>query len=241
MKEAWKIGELAELAGLTVRTLRHYDQIGLFSPSRHTETGHRQYTKEDMERLQPILSLKQLGLSLKEIQATLSHDRKDSAVSIIQAQIDQVRREISRSQRLLEELETALLAARHHQARTVEDILNLLEAFKLNQNKYFSEQQMAGMRKTFEKTDEQQVARLEEEFKSLIGQIRKEKMKGTSPSSPEVRKFAQRWNDIVDTFSGKDPELRKQAEQFHYDHPGNELQYEIDEDLYAYIYQALQP
>src|SRR5690606_21617311 len=155
MKEAWKIGELAELAGLTVRTLRHYDQIGLFSPSRHTETGHRQYTKEDMERLQPILSLKQLGLSLKEIQATLSHDRKDSAVSIIQAQIDQVRREISRSQRLLEELETALLAARHHQARTVEDILNLLEAFKLNQNKYFSEQQMAGMRKTFEKTDEQ--------------------------------------------------------------------------------------
>lgn len=240
MKEAWKVGEVAELTGLTVRTLRYYDQIGLFSPSRQTASGHRQYTKEDLERLQPILSLKQLGLSLKEIQSTLNHEKKETAVSIIQAQIKRVQHEISVSQRLLEELETALLAARHHRARPVEDILNLLEAFKLNQNKYFSEQQLTDMRKTYEKTDARQMARLEEEFKHLIEQIRQEQIKGMSPASPNVQKLARQWNEIVNSFSGNDSEIRKQAEQFHADHPGNELQYEVDGELYAYIYRALQ-
>ncbi|MFP3361090.1 MerR family DNA-binding transcriptional regulator, partial [Planococcus sp. SIMBA_143] len=54
MKEHWKVGEVAELAGLTIRTLRYYDQICLFSPSQYTESGHRLYTKEDLVRLQPI-------------------------------------------------------------------------------------------------------------------------------------------------------------------------------------------
>lgn len=67
MQQHWKVGDLASLTGLTVRTLRYYDQIGLFSPSGHSGSGHRMYNEADIQRLQKILSLKDLGLSLEEI------------------------------------------------------------------------------------------------------------------------------------------------------------------------------
>ena len=65
--EALKVGELAQRTGLTVRTLHHYDAIGLLRPSLHTEAGYRLYTARDIVRLQQVLSLRQLGFSLDEI------------------------------------------------------------------------------------------------------------------------------------------------------------------------------
>jgi DNA-binding transcriptional MerR regulator len=59
--EALKVGELARRTGLTVRTLHHYDEIGLLNPSLHTEAGYRLYTAGDVARLQQVLSLRQLG------------------------------------------------------------------------------------------------------------------------------------------------------------------------------------
>ena len=59
--EALKVGDLARRTGLTVRTLHHYDEIGLLKPSLHTESGHRLYTGRDVARLQQVLSLRQLG------------------------------------------------------------------------------------------------------------------------------------------------------------------------------------
>src|SRR5947207_11101539 len=66
-----KVGELARRTGLTVRTLHHYDEIGLLRPSLHTEAGHRLYTAGDVARLQQVLSLRQLGFSLEQICACL--------------------------------------------------------------------------------------------------------------------------------------------------------------------------
>src|SRR6201988_5498959 len=65
--EALKVGELAKRTGLTVRTLHHYDEIGLLKPSLHTEAGHRLYTAADVARLQQVLSLRQLGFSLEQV------------------------------------------------------------------------------------------------------------------------------------------------------------------------------
>ncbi|SEM85622.1 MerR family transcriptional regulator [Lihuaxuella thermophila] len=50
------MGELAKQTGLTVRTLHHYDRIGLLSPSRYSDSGHRLYTKADLSSLQQIIS-----------------------------------------------------------------------------------------------------------------------------------------------------------------------------------------
>lgn len=63
----WKVGPLAEAAGLTVRTLHHWDTVGLLSPSRRTAGGHREYTEQDVVRLYQILALRSLGLGLETI------------------------------------------------------------------------------------------------------------------------------------------------------------------------------
>src|SRR3982750_4640187 len=69
--EALKVGELARRTGLSIRTLHHYDEIGLLKPSQHSETGYRLYTAGDVARLQRVLSLSQLGFSLDEIRGCL--------------------------------------------------------------------------------------------------------------------------------------------------------------------------
>jgi MerR family transcriptional regulator, thiopeptide resistance regulator len=61
------VGEVAELAGVTVRTLHHYDELGLLSPSERSEAGYRLYSYEDVARLQEILIWRQLGFVLAEI------------------------------------------------------------------------------------------------------------------------------------------------------------------------------
>src|SRR5260370_470389 len=71
--EALTVGELARRTGLPVRTLHHYDAIGLVRPSLRTEPGHRLYTPADVARLQQVVSLRQLGFSLEEIGDCLGH------------------------------------------------------------------------------------------------------------------------------------------------------------------------
>lgn len=61
------IGELAERSGLSLRTLRHYDEIGLVSASGRTEGGFRLYTEDDFERLILIRRMKPLGFSLEQM------------------------------------------------------------------------------------------------------------------------------------------------------------------------------
>ncbi len=71
----WKVGELAKQTGLTVRTLHHYDEIGLLKPSRRTRSGHRLYGEADVQRLYRILALRRLGFALSEIETVLDADR----------------------------------------------------------------------------------------------------------------------------------------------------------------------
>jgi DNA-binding transcriptional MerR regulator len=68
----YTIGHIAKLAHVSVRTLRHYDRIGLLHPSAHSEAGYRLYSSQDLERLQRILCYRQLGFSLRQIKALLS-------------------------------------------------------------------------------------------------------------------------------------------------------------------------
>ena len=62
-----QIGELAKQTGLSIRTRRYYDEIGLLVPSHRTYADYRLYSEADIIRLQQILSLRQLGFALKEI------------------------------------------------------------------------------------------------------------------------------------------------------------------------------
>ncbi len=63
------VGRVAGLAGVTVRTLHHYDAIGLLSPSGRSAAGHRRYDDADLDRLQRILFYRELGFPLEEVAA----------------------------------------------------------------------------------------------------------------------------------------------------------------------------
>ena len=65
------IGELADRAGMSLRTLRHYDEVGLLTPTGRTEGGFRLYTESDLARLLVIRRMKPLGFSLDEMAALL--------------------------------------------------------------------------------------------------------------------------------------------------------------------------
>ena len=67
MKQAYRISEFAEMAGVTVRALYHYDRLGLLKPSRHSESSYRMYAESDLGRLEQILMLKFFGVPLRQM------------------------------------------------------------------------------------------------------------------------------------------------------------------------------
>ncbi|WP_219834828.1 MerR family transcriptional regulator [Paenibacillus sp. R14(2021)] len=140
MTQRWKVGELARIAGLTVRTLRYYDGIGLFSPSGHSESGHRLYTEADLTRLQQILSLKELGLSLDEMKSVLTGGQY-SLSDIVSLQITRIQQQVIVQQKLLRQLEHVARLMANNQPLTVDDFTKLLGTMRMSHEKFFAEKQ----------------------------------------------------------------------------------------------------
>ena len=82
-EKTYTIGELAALAGVTVRTLRHYDEVGLLVPDRK-DNDYRVYSQEDANRLQEILVMRACHMSLKDIKAILQAPDKSVASKLVQ-------------------------------------------------------------------------------------------------------------------------------------------------------------
>ena len=68
---AWSIAEVARMSGVTSRTLRHYDEIGLLRPAYAAANGYRYYEQDELLRLQQILVLRELGVGLPEVRRIL--------------------------------------------------------------------------------------------------------------------------------------------------------------------------
>jgi len=79
MSTSYTVGQVANLAGVTVRTLHHYDEIGLLAPTDRTSSGYRSYGVTDLERLRRILFYRELGFPLDEIATILADARADAA------------------------------------------------------------------------------------------------------------------------------------------------------------------
>lgn len=105
-----RVGELARRSGLTVRTLHHYDQIGLLQPSGRSGGDHRLYSVEDVRRLVSIQQLKGLGMGLAEVQAALDDPGFDAAATL-ETHISALRDELAERQALLTRLESLRGAA----------------------------------------------------------------------------------------------------------------------------------
>lgn len=106
-----KVGELSKRSGLSVRTLHHYDSLGLLKPSVRSDAGYRLYGAADIQRLSKILALRELGIALDEIRQLLDGGLLTTP-AVLSAQLARVDAEISRQQKLragLERLQRALL------------------------------------------------------------------------------------------------------------------------------------
>ncbi|MFC5214257.1 MerR family transcriptional regulator [Streptomyces coerulescens] len=74
---SYSVGQVAGFAGVTVRTLHHYDDIGLLVPGERSHAGHRRYNEADLDRLQQILFYRELGFPLEEVAALLDDPDAD--------------------------------------------------------------------------------------------------------------------------------------------------------------------
>ncbi|MEE1788302.1 MerR family transcriptional regulator [Streptomyces sp. SP17BM10] len=104
---SWSVGQVSGFAGVTIRTLHHYDRSGLLSPSERSPAGYRLYTPADLARLQQILFYRELGFPLDEI-ATILADPQSNALDHLLARRDALTGQIARLQRLVEVAERAI-------------------------------------------------------------------------------------------------------------------------------------
>ncbi|MFF2509007.1 MerR family transcriptional regulator [Streptomyces sp. NPDC058067] len=104
---SYSVGQVSALAGITVRTLHHYDRTGLLSPGERSRAGYRLYSDADLARLQQILFYRELGFSLDETAAILT-DPEANALDRLRARQRRLRDEIARLQRLAEVTERAI-------------------------------------------------------------------------------------------------------------------------------------
>src|SRR5271165_6664941 len=135
-----KVGEVARRTGLTVRTLHHYDDIQLLSPSGRSPAGHRLYTLKDLSRLQQIVSLRQLGFSLARIAEALGHP--DSLLSVLERQLEATRGQLEKAKQLCRRLEATAARLRAKGRASLEELLQTTEVIALRE-KYFSPEQLA--------------------------------------------------------------------------------------------------
>ncbi|WP_245799217.1 MerR family transcriptional regulator [Virgibacillus siamensis] len=235
------MGELAKLTGLTVRTLRYYDQIGLFSPSAYSDSGHRLYNKSDLSKLQQILSLKHIGLSLEDVQSVLAGSDSYSASEVLSIQITRLKEDIQVQQTLLSELTNALTLIQNQRSLSVEELTKLLGVMKMNREKYFTKDQLDQMKKQYESMDKDELKKAEQKFDLVMEKLRNHMEQGTPATDKDVQSLAKQWQELTGMFAPQnDPEFIKAAEQFHAENPGNELQHGVDAETYQYINKAMQ-
>lgn len=104
MEKLYSTGEFAKIAGVTLRTIRYYDKIGLLKPTKILENGYRKYCNNDLITLQKILSLKELGFSLEEIYPLIQDNDKDSFKKSIVLQTNLINQKIQKLTALKESL-----------------------------------------------------------------------------------------------------------------------------------------
>ena len=104
-----KIQEFADLTGLSTKTIRYYESIGILSPPQRAQNGYREYTEKDLARARFVAGTRSLDLSLEEIREILAmQDRKEALCRTLLNWIEQKADQIEQRIRLLRQMEVDL-------------------------------------------------------------------------------------------------------------------------------------
>jgi DNA-binding transcriptional MerR regulator len=187
-KRRWRVGELAAAAGLTVRTLHHYERVGLLAAGTRTEGRQRLYAERDVRRLYRIRALRDLGLPLAEI-ARVVEDERAPLANLLRAHRASVDRRIAELRRLRTLLDHA--CAHASSEPMAEEVLATIEA--MSRVVRHGEQRKAHGKKA------------EAAWRKLGVELLLCMKAGEPPTSPRARAVARAAWERIDEFTGGDP------------------------------------
>ncbi|MDI2033268.1 MerR family transcriptional regulator [Paenarthrobacter nitroguajacolicus] len=209
----WSVGELAAACGVSVRTLHHYDGIGLLSASERTAAGHRRYGEGDVRRLYRIKALQMLGLPLASIGAALENPADDptSLRNLLQEQLAHIRKHAEQVQALQNRLGDLLMQIDGPAMPTSEQFLTTLEMIAVLDNHFTPEQQQ----QLADKRDELGAEKIEAaktRFAELVEEGLGYVQADTAVSDPAVQEWVRSWDGIGSMFhSGEDTKVAARA------------------------------
>jgi DNA-binding transcriptional MerR regulator len=140
---SWTVGEVARIAGVTVRALHHYDQIGLLSPSARTTSGYRRYEYGDLERLQRIIAYRQLGFGLDQI-GTILDDPKADPLDHLRKQHELLTDRVEELQRMVQAIEKTMEAHKMGIQLNPQEMFEVFGDFDPNEHAEEAEQRWGG-------------------------------------------------------------------------------------------------
>lgn len=235
--DLWKIGDLADLTGVSVRTLHYYEEIGLLAPSYRTTGDHRLYTKEDIQKLQQIISLKQLGMPLETIKMMLIQPTYSPAVTVTM-QIQRMGEALQKHQELFEKLKGLQRFLEMKKDISAEDFLKVISLMQQMEESY-TEEEKAEIEERRKNLGDDGMRKAEKDWAELIAEVKAEMEKGTDPESPIVKKLAERWMALVKAFSGGNPQIEAKLKKMYEDNPETTKHFGPDPAMFAYIQKAL--
>ena len=175
-----KVGQLAEEMNISVRTLHHYDEIGLLKPRVETSSGHRYYSKQDKQRLRMILLFKYVGFSLSDIADILDRSAEDQ-------------KKILRNQR------SYLVSKRNEMS----DIILFIDSLSLNpDSKILSHSIDIGLNNTNNIALETEEQQMETDFKVMAAYQKIAKLKNADPKSEPVQRAIIELYEILNEQQG---------------------------------------
>lgn len=232
--EVLKVGDLAAKTGLSIRTLHHYDTIGLLSPSRRSKSGHRLYGRREIVRLQQIVSLRQIGMSLDDIREALKS--RNGSGRIIGLHVTRLKERIAVEQEMCRRLER--IAPRLESAG-IDEIIKCIEVMTMYE-KYYTQEQLDALKKRGDELGSSKIREVEAEWPQLIASVRAEMEKGTDPKDPRVQALVKRWNELILLFTGGDPGITQSLKNFYKGEPEFAAKQSLDGAVFEYVRKASQ-
>ena len=218
VRTLYQASEFAELTGVTVRALHHYDRLGLLKPSGRTAAGYRLYGERDFARLQQIVTLKFIGLSLKQIKDVLDRESFDllTALRLQREILGEKRRHLEMAIGAIEKAERLMAM---DDEPDWESFAKIIEVINMQNDwewvkKYYTEEQLQelaqrGTPEVLEK-GQQDWALLLKEVEAAIGE-------GVDPSSERAQALARRWSELIERFTGGNPAIAESLRNLYRD------------------------
>lgn len=208
MNGKYRAREFAELTGVTVRALHHYDRLALLRPKR-SGAGYRLYGVGDLERLEQIAALKFLGLPLKQIRELLDRDTRELP-EILRSQrqaLEEKRRRLDQVIRAIREAERIVHPGRQPDAAALKKIVEVIEMQDSAEfmNKYYSESAQAKMTERRAQWDPSLQEGVTRAWTELFRDV--EAALSEDPAGEKGQALAARWRKLVEGFTGGDAEI----------------------------------